>query len=140
MIRMLPPAGTWWSQKLVYNPLALRKEGMADFVPITGFFNLAYMPKDNTYATAWEPVDVRALPGSSHEVVVDLAPLMGEAVHALRYAWSEKLCCVEERGNRKACKSAACPVVASGGLPANPFLARIVGGRCECMLPQVCSS
>ena len=28
--------------------------------------------------------------------------------------------------------------MASGGLPANPFLARIVRGRCVCVPPQVC--
>ena len=173
-----------------YDPAALSKDGLADFVPITGFFNLAYMPKDTTYSAAWEPVrrrirtcggcgsvcrvwfgtppvpplpsphppcprcttlpacpfgqvPVRALPGSTHEVVADLHGLQGEDIFALRYAWGEALCCPEAdpliaTANRKACRAASCPLVGSGGLPANPFLARVIGGRCRCLPPQVC--
>jgi len=126
-----------------YDPAALSKDGLADFVPITGFFNLAYMPKDTTYSAAWEPVPVRALPGSTHEVVADLHSLQGEDIFALRYAWGEALCCPEAdpliaTANRKACRAASCPLVGSGGLPANPFLARVIGGRCRCLPPQVC--
>jgi len=42
-----------------------------------------------------------------------------------------------------------CPLIATGptlknapfgGLSANPFLAKIVGGKCECPAPQDCSA
>ena len=36
------------------------------------------------------------------------------------------------------CEPAACPLVASGGLPASPFLALLSAGRCRCIPPQVC--
>jgi hypothetical protein len=35
---------------------------------------------------------------------------------------------------------ANCPIMGSSGLPANPWLAQIKGGKCECIAPQECSS
>ena len=39
----------------------------------------------------------------------------------------------------KPCGPASCPIMSSSSLPANPFLAKIVDGKCECIAPQVCS-
>jgi hypothetical protein len=35
---------------------------------------------------------------------------------------------------------ANCPIMSSSALPlpANPFMAKIAGGKCECIAPQVC--
>jgi hypothetical protein len=96
-----------------------------------------------------------------YELTVDLAPLGGAPVHAVRYAWGvrkalkgdgtqrdglyeEPLCCAagDDMGVSllHPCEPASCPLMASGGLPANPFMARIVHGRCRCMPPQVCDA
>ena len=43
------------------------------------------------------------------------------------------------------CTPASCPIqlpdsrAPFGALPANPFIAKIKGGKCECLEPQVCS-
>ena len=67
----------------------------------------------------------------------------------MRYAWGvktarskEPICCSDPEGLlgvSKPCREGLCPIMASGGLPANPFLARVVDGRCECIAPQRCS-
>ena len=33
---------------------------------------------------------------------------------------------------------ANCPVMSSSGLPANPFIAKIINGKCSCVAPQIC--
>ncbi len=88
---------------------------------------------------------------TAYEVVADLAPLGGRPVFAVRYAWGvrgsphvreEPLCCASLNDRRVGitvpCKPASCPIMATGGLPANPFLAQIVDGRCHCIRPQQC--
>ena len=80
-----------------YDPEALHTDGLTDFIPVTGFFNLAYMPPDVTYAPHWRPLDVHETsPPSADRILIDLAPLRGAAVYALRYAWSERLLCPDE--------------------------------------------
>ena len=77
--------------------------------------------------------------GSS--ITVDLGPLDGVAPTAVRYAWSIVNCCDTSDPDlyvTKPCGPASCPIMSSSDLPANPFLARIVGGKCECIAPQVC--
>ena len=63
-------------------------------------------------------------------------------MYAIRYAWSERLMCpvhdpLIAQGNQRPCKGVA-PIFGSGGLPANPFLARIEGSVCRCLPPQKC--
>jgi len=72
-----------------------------------------------------------------------------------RYAWENgaakgtKGCCGNNpNATTTPCPLASCPLMAtwpgSGGaaegvtLPANPFIAHIVGGRCKCVMPQTC--
>ena len=59
-------------------------------------------------------------------------------IHALTHPIYTTTWCVH-RYVTKPCGPASCPIMASGGLPANPFLAKIVDGKCECIAPQVCS-
>ena len=35
---------------------------------------------------------------------------------------------------------ANCPIMSSSALPANPSIAKIVGGKCECIPPMVCDA
>ena len=87
---------------------------------------------------------------SAYQLAVDLSPLNGARIYAVRYVWGvrspggeEPLCCaaVDDAhvGLSRPCEPAACPIMASGGLPANPFLATMVRGRCECLSPQECN-
>lgn len=106
----------------------------------------------------WVPVHI-ALGSDGSDgaptVIADLAPLAGATPLAVRYAWGgqdgpatgDVLCCdpaAVAPGSVSECAPAGCPIMtadssaAFGGLPANPFLAKIVGGKCECPPPQVC--
>ena len=72
---------------------------------------------------------------------VDLTGLNGTLPTAVRYAWSIVNCCDLNDPDlyvTKPCGPASCPVMSTSGLPANPFLAKIVNGKCECVAPQVC--
>lgn len=74
-------------------------------------------------------------------ITVDLSPLNGTAPTAVRYAWSIVNCCDmndPELYVSKPCGPASCPIMSTSNLPANPFLAKIVNGNCECVAPQVC--
>jgi len=86
--------------------------------------------------TAWVAVDI-ATGSAPNEVVVDLARSNGVAF-AIRYAW-EGDCCTENPPTSDPCPVATCPLMGSASnLPANPFVAHIVGGKCKCVAPQVC--
>jgi hypothetical protein len=91
--------------------------------------------------------------GATSAISVDVSPLAGHAIQAIKYAWGptggapngdDVTCCVDRAD--KECLPAECPIfVASalapyGGLPANPFLAQITeAGKCACPAPQVCN-
>ena len=106
----------------------------------------AAAPSDLTTATttaasaAWVMVDVKA--GSSPtEVIVDLSKLNGATPIAIRYGWgndNSDSCCAPASPTEP-CVPASCPLWdPSSSLPANPFIARIEGGRCSCVPPQHC--
>jgi hypothetical protein len=99
---------------------------------------------------AWVGLNV-VLAGAA-AVDVDLAPLGGAAPQAVKYAWGptggppdtgDVVCC-DAATDKDLCTPGACPLFVSqplapfGGLPANPFLAQIVGGKCVCPEPNVC--
>ena len=74
-------------------------------------------------------------------VVVDLAPLNGSVPTAVRYAWGIVQCCNHADPTLYVSHGciANCPIYsATAKLPANPFKAKIVGGKCQCVPPQVC--
>ena len=66
--------------------------------------------------------------------------LGGKAPTAVKYAWGIVDCCDITDPTTFTSKPciANCPIMGSTGLPANPFIARIEGGKCECIAPQVC--
>ena len=84
----------------------------------------------------WHFVDIEA--GSSpNEIVVDLSRTNGTAF-AIRYGWTGD-CCSENPPTSDPCPIGICPLVGTvSNLPANPFVAHIVGGKCKCVAPQVC--
>jgi hypothetical protein len=74
-------------------------------------------------------------------VVVDLSPLNGSVPTAVRYAWDIVQCCDHADPTLYVTHGciANCPIYsARAALPANPFKAKIVDGKCECVAPQVC--
>jgi len=102
----------------------------------------------------WIPLNIE-LAASGTEIVVDLTPLGGQLPLAVRYAWGDNkkgslpndadiLCC-DKLAHTDECKPAGCPImtvderVVFGGLPANPFIAMIRGGKCVCPEPQSCN-
>ena len=80
------------------------------------------------------------------QFVVDLAPLKGSQLLAVRYAWplssNGDTCCPASRviTGRQPCVPASCPIITSKhALPANPFYATLnAKGRCQCETPTVC--
>jgi hypothetical protein len=85
----------------------------------------------------WQTVDIAGT-SSSDEVVVDLSKVNGGTAFAIRYAWTGD-CCSEDPPTSGPCKQASCPLMgAASKLPANPFIAHIVDGKCKCVAPQTC--
>ena len=89
----------------------------------------------------WVNLPIAAGPSPS-SVTVDLSPLGGKIPTAVKYAWGIIDCCDlldPTTFTSKPC-IANCPIMGSSGLPANPFIAQIKGGKCQCVAPQKCSS
>lgn len=88
----------------------------------------------------WMPVNMSLT--STSAVTGDLSSLMGAAPTAVRYAWGTSECC--DKTDPKLyvdypCGPAACPIMMkTAPFPANPFIAKIVDGKCECVAPQTC--
>ena len=66
------------------------------------------------------------------------------SLSGVRYAWGDNPCChslePEFSAGEVFCPPMGCPLLTKGSQePAVPFQARVVGGKCECDLPQVCS-
>ena len=63
----------------------------------------------------------------------------GFELPGVRYAMEDATCCQHYAPTSGPCPVASCPIMGRASrLPANPFLARIVGGKCACIPPQVC--
>lgn len=94
----------------------------------------------NSSAGRWISVDITSATASS--VTVDLTPLNGTVPVGVRYAWDVFDCC--NAGDpmlyvSKSCDN-PCPITTAAlpQLPANPFMAKLVDGKCSCVAPQVC--
>ena len=87
------------------------------------------------------PAEQRAADSDGTGIVVDLTPLNGSTPTSVRYAWGILQCCDHADPTLYVTHGcvANCPIYsAKAALPANPFKARIVGGKCQCVAPQVC--
>lgn len=101
---------------------------------------------------SWIAVNISQTGTASNSINVDLSPVSGKPIQAIKYAWGatgswpngeDVQCCVPTPS--KECLPAECPIFVSttlapyGGIPANPFLAQITAeGKCECPAPQMC--
>jgi hypothetical protein len=97
----------------------------------------------------WTPVHILGQGESStmgFDIVVDLDSIGSiENIMAIRYAW-EGDCCWSEHEERtletlsRKCLPKSCPIYSAvSELPANPFIAEIIDGKCNCLPPQVCN-
>merc|ERR1712034_271744 len=95
----------------------------------------------------WAPAPLRMGSGAQPTLLVDLHGLaMGPSgALAVRYAWplaqGADTCCPSKlvQDGRMPCVPGACPILTiKRALPANPFYATLDGGKCRCMLPQMC--
>ena len=99
--------------------------------------------------TTWISLDLTS--AGPDTVTADLSSLNGSAPFAIAYAWDNgKDTCCNAGGDTAIsngfieCTPASCPIqlpdarAPFGALPANPFIARIKEGKCECLKPQVC--
>ena len=90
----------------------------------------------------WVAVNA-TLDTTTGDILLDLAPLNGTAPAAVRYAWHDMSdsCCagIPDEGVANMCTPGSCPVfIAGANLPGNPWVAKIVGDKCQCISPQVC--
>lgn len=90
----------------------------------------------------WAELNFLPAGGAGGEALVDLTPLNGSTPLAVRYSWGndQPSCCVGDGVmTTYPCRPGSCPLIAQHTrLPANPFIAKIVGGKCSCVSPQVC--
>jgi hypothetical protein len=122
----------------------------------------AIVPGNEFGASPWFAV-LPSVGAAANTISVDLSPLKGQAPTAVRYAMggggngdflpnrlpgplgaqAGRLCCGPSVDTSKQpCPPASCPIKASGrlALPALPFVAEIVGGKCKCIPPQTCDA
>ena len=91
----------------------------------------------NETDSGWVYVDVAE--ASATSITVDLTRAGGAAIYGLRYAMADETCCAHYAPTSGPCPVASCPLMGRASrLPANPFMAHIVDGRCVCIPPQVC--
>eukprot|EP00756_Hemistasia_phaeocysticola_P044856 Hpha_TRINITY_DN18640_c0_g1::TRINITY_DN18640_c0_g1_i1::g.115738::m.115738/K05970/SIAE; sialate O-acetylesterase len=83
----------------------------------------------------WPMVNVSVTGAST--LVANISRFEGK-VFGLRYGWYGS-CCSLDAPTSDPCPIASCPLKGSPSmLPVNPFIAKIVDGKCKCLAPQVC--
>jgi hypothetical protein len=109
--------------------------------PLVAFAqSLGDRPPPDPFDSADNWLNLNVTVAGDNAIVVDLTPLNGTVPVGVRYAWNTDTdCCMLIRNSTQACIPGTCPLFASSSnLPANPFMARIIDGKCSCVLPQVC--
>lgn len=129
--------------------LVVDNGGGAAFSGFSALVGATDVPDSGT----WVALNISQVGGAS-AISVDVSPLNGQAIDAIKYAWGptggrpngdDVQCCVPTAS--KECLPAMCPIFAAqplapyAGLPANPFMAQITAeGKCECPAPQMCDA
>ena len=108
---------------------------------------------NGTKGDIWMPVNIML---GTTEGTIQIALPAGAKPTAVRYAWGgtggsnptpngDDVSCCEGDGVNQPCLPVQCPLITPeplapfGALPVDPFLAEIVGGKCLCPEPQMCS-
>jgi sialate O-acetylesterase len=88
----------------------------------------------------WSPLNISL--ASTASIAADLSPLGSAPPTAVRYAWGTSECCDKSDPTlyvTHPCGPAPCPLMSKdSAFPANPFIAKIVSGKCQCIAPQTC--
>ena len=113
---------------------------VADLAPLNGSVPTAIryawgIIDCNDYSDPDLWVTVSAAAAHSYHVVIPcpcVRSVLAERQNCLFLTHGLVLCCVQHGS------VANCPIMSSSELPANPFMAKIVGGKCDCVAPQVC--
>eukprot|EP00039_Didymoeca_costata_P020049 m.339850 g.339850 ORF g.339850 m.339850 type:complete len:823 (+) comp19004_c0_seq1:14-2482(+) len=89
--------------------------------------------------SSWIMLNFTQVPGKN-AIAVDLRPLNGSQPTAVRYAWGIINCCDYADPNLFVTHGCIenCPIMSTSGMTANPFMAKIQGGVCECLPPMQC--
>jgi hypothetical protein len=114
---------------------------------------LGWVPPLAPCAKQWQPAALQMLggPSSSTSVAVDISQgtLKGRTPIAIRLGWplgmghiKSDICnptSAVQAGYGGAHIPGSCPLYsATSNLPANPFYATIISGKCQCLKPQTC--
>jgi hypothetical protein len=92
----------------------------------------------NETDSGWVYVDIAEASPSS--ITVDLTR-SGAQIYGIRYAMADETCCAHYAPSSNPCPVASCPLMGRASrLPANPFMAHIVDGKCVCIPPQQCNA
>jgi len=90
----------------------------------------------NQTDSGWIYVDIAEATADS--ITVDLTR-SGGTIYGIRYAMEDATCCQHYAPTSEPCPIGSCPLMGKvSRLPANPFLAHIVEGKCVCIPPQIC--
>ena len=93
-------------------------------------------PNTTDNLKSWIYVDIAE--ASANSITVDLAR-SGATIFGIRYAMEDATCCQHYAPTSDPCDVASCPLMGRvSRLPANPFMAHVVGGKCVCIPPQIC--
>ena len=81
------------------------------------------------------------LPPNYNVVTVSAGIDASANITGIRWAWGDNPCCPRLSRSMVPCPVNSCGIgTVNSSLPAVPFVARIVGGRCKCLPPQKCDS
>ena len=90
-----------------------------------------------------ENADWQAAELASSSSLTSINVILNEPVFGVRYGFTGGGdCCVGRAPTSAPCLPASCPLMSGedgGSLPANPFMVKIVNGKCACMPPMVCN-
>eukprot|EP01084_Bolivina_argentea_P298717 514820_1 len=120
-------------------------------VPFSAWYNKSLKVEDWSAMQVligknWQYVDgITESTNSNNEVIVDIKSFInnGQTPQGLRYAWNTYPCCGNLNKNYNPCPPDSCPIKTAVpnsniSLPAVPFWAQIVNGKCKCFAPQTC--
>ena len=81
------------------------------------------------------------LPPNYNVITVSAGIDASANITGIRWAWGDNPCCPRLSRSMVPCPVNSCGIgTVNSSLPAVPFVARIVGGRCKCLPPQKCDS
>jgi hypothetical protein len=100
---------------------------------------------NGTRKAGWNVVSTHAELGGKHPKnapppLITPAEVIA-AITGIRYAWGATACCPGQDRGLLPCQPNSCPIRGyNSTLPAAPFMAKVVNGKCSCTPPQKCDA